>query len=83
MQIFQETLRVNDDLEISYYYLAVIFKERKELELAVKHGKEAIRKEPRFKQAYMLVADIYLDMKDYERAERFRRAAAKFDDVIK
>lgn len=83
MQIFQETLRVNDDLAIAYYYLAVIFKERKELELAVNYGKEAIRKEPRFKQAYMLVADIYLDMKDYERAEKFRRAAAKFDDVIK
>lgn len=73
---FKQSVKVNEDLGSSWYYLALIEYNRKNSMGALNNLQTAIEKAPRFKPAYELAAQIYEEQGNSQRAAQFRQAAA-------
>jgi Tfp pilus assembly protein PilF len=72
---FDEATRINDEYYAAYYYKAIIFEQRQELQQALDAVQKAIESNPSFKGSYELAARIFEKAGDQENAARYRRAA--------
>lgn len=73
---FRQSVKVNDDLSSSWYYIALIQQQRQEFSGALESLQTAIEGNPRFKPAYELAAQIYEQQGNAQQAAKLRQVAA-------
>ncbi|MEM9991479.1 MAG: hypothetical protein AAF738_06915, partial [Bacteroidota bacterium] len=76
-----ETMRASLTFEpknsVAYYYIALVEKNKKNLQEALFNAKKSIEVNPKFREGYNLTAEIFEAAGDTENAQLFRQAAAK------
>lgn len=74
IETMEASLVIEPKNSVAFYYIALIQQNKKNLPEALKNARKSIEVNPKFKEGYALVAQIFEAMGDTKNAERFRGA---------
>ncbi|MEL6973131.1 MAG: tetratricopeptide repeat protein, partial [Bacteroidota bacterium] len=76
--IFEKVVELDERFYLAHFFLGQIYKDRNELTAAFNYARRSIEINPRFKQGYQLLAEIYEKNGDPQKAQEMRARAAAF-----
>ncbi|MEZ4951193.1 MAG: tetratricopeptide repeat protein [Saprospiraceae bacterium] len=74
---FEKGIELSKDNAVAYYYLGYIYMTQQKLNEALDMALKSVEKAPKFKQGYLLAAQVYEALGDANTANAYKNAAAK------
>ena len=74
---FEKGIELSIDYAVAYYYLGYIYMTQQKLNEALDMALKSVEKAPKFKQGYLLAAQVYEALGDANTANAYKNAAAK------
>jgi tetratricopeptide (TPR) repeat protein len=76
--IFEKAITTDSEFYIAYFYLGVIAMESGDLKTALAYAKTTLEIKPSFRNAQLLVAEIYAQAGQKEKGEEFLKKMKRF-----